>query len=221
MRLLLIEDETDLSQLIARALERAGIAVDCAVDCDTAAAAWRTVRYDVAVVDRRLPDADGLDLVKERRAQGDRTPVLMLTARDAVADRIAGLNAGADDYMLKPFDMDELVARVKALLRRPRGVLGAILEAGNIALDTVNRSVEVAGAAVLLTRREMALLELLMRREGKVLAKSVIEDSLYSHDDEVSANSIEVAVHRLRRKLEDASATVSVQTVRGVGYFLA
>jgi DNA-binding response OmpR family regulator len=221
MRVLLVEDEVELAAIIASALQRAGVAVDLVEDWDSADAAWAAVRYDAAVIDRGLPDGDGLDLVKQRRDGGDRTPVIILTARDAVADRIAGLNAGADDYLLKPFDMGELIARVHAVLRRPRDGLGAVLRSGNIALDTLDRSVSVAGRPVQMTRRELGLLELLMRREGRVVAKAAIEESLYSQNDEVSGNSVEVAVHRLRRRLEDSASTVAVRTVRGVGYFLA
>ncbi len=221
MRVLLVEDEVELAAIIASALQRAGVAVDLVEDCSSADAAWAAVRYDAAVIDRGLPDGDGLDLIKQRRDTGDRTPVIILTARDAVADRIAGLNAGADDYLLKPFDMGELIARVHAVLRRPRDGLGAVLRSGNIALDTLDRSVSVEGRPVQMTRRELGLLELLMRREGRVVAKAAIEESLYSQNDEVSGNSIEVAVHRLRRRLEDSGSTVGVRTVRGVGYFLS
>ena len=221
MRVLLVEDEGELAEIIASALQAAGVAVDLVEDWASADAAWATVRYDAAVVDRGLPDGDGLDLIKQRRDGGDRTPVIILTARDAVADRIAGLNAGADDYLLKPFDMGELIARVHALLRRPRDGLGSVLRAGNIALDTLDRSVSVGGRPVQMTRRELGLLELLMRREGRVVAKAAIEESLYSQNDEVSGNSVEVAVHRLRRRLEDSASTIGVRTVRGVGYFLA
>jgi DNA-binding response OmpR family regulator len=159
--------------------------------------------------------------LEERRARDDHTPILILTARDGLPDRVKGLNAGADDYLLKPFAMDELVARLKALLRRPGAALGRVLEAGNLQLDTVNRAVEIGGQPLVLGRRELALLELLLRRAGRVVAKSAIEDGLYGFDEAASANSVEAHVSRLRKKLEAAGASFSIHTVRGVGYLLA
>jgi DNA-binding response OmpR family regulator len=173
-----------------------------------------------AVVDLGLPDGDGLDLLRELRTGGNQTPVLVLTARDAVEDRVRGLDTGADDYLVKPFAMAELVARAKALLRRPGGALGAILKAGNISFDTIERDVMIGGSSLVLPRRESAILEHLMRRLGRVVPKSVLEEKLYGIDDEHGSNTIPVHVHHLRRKLSDCRANAEIHTVRGVGYLL-
>jgi DNA-binding response OmpR family regulator len=148
-------------------------------------------------------------------------PILILTARDAVEDRVAGLNAGADDYLTKPFAIAELVARIKALLRRPGGVLGMTLEAGNLRLDTVGRELTVAATRVRLSRRELAILEQMMRRLGRIVPKAVLEEKLYGIDEEPGSNPIPVHVHHLRRQLEAAGASVIIHTIRGVGYILA
>ena len=167
-----------------------------------------------------MPDGDGLELLRELRTCGNRTPILVLTARDAVEDRVCGLDTGADDYLVKPFAMTELIARTKALLRRPGGALGMTLKAGNISFDTVERDVRIADTALVLPRRESAILEHLMRRLGRVVPKSIFEEKLYGLDDEHGSNTIPVHVHHLRRKLLDAGATAEIHTVRGVGYLL-
>ncbi|MGB6394330.1 MAG: winged helix-turn-helix domain-containing protein [Bradyrhizobium sp.] len=154
------------------------------------------------------------------RSARNAVPVLVLTARDAVEARVAGLNAGADDYLVKPFAMAELIARVKALLRRPGGALGATLQAGNVAFNTIERHVDVGATALVLTRREGAVLEHLMRRLSRVVPKAVLEEKLYGIDDELASNAIPVHVHHLRRKLLEANSTVEIHTVRGVGYLL-
>ena len=143
-----------------------------------------------------------------------------LTARDVVEDRVAGLNAGADDYLTKPFAMSELIARIKALLRRPGGVLGITLEAGNLSLDTIGRELSVAGKPVRLSRQELAILEQMMRRFGRIVPKAVLEEKLYGIDEEPDSNTIPVHVHHLRRQLEAARASVMIHTIRGVGYIL-
>jgi len=221
MRLLVVEDNERLATFVVQGLKAAGFAVDQVGLAADALAALSTARYDAVVLDLGLPDSDGMSVLQEARGRGEATPVLVLTARDGLADRVKGLNAGADDYLLKPFAMDELVARLKALLRRPGAALGQLLEAGNLRLDTVNRAVEVDGRALLLGRREIALLELLLRRAGRVVAKSALEDGLYGFDEQASANSVEANVSRLRKKLEVAGVTVTIHTVRGVGYLLA
>jgi DNA-binding response OmpR family regulator len=155
------------------------------------------------------------------RAAGKALPILILTARDAVEDRVAGLNAGADDYLTKPFAMTELVARIKALLRRPGSVLGMTLEAGNIRLDTIGRELSIGGNPVRLSRRELAILEQMMRRFGRIVPKAVLEEKLYGIDEEPDSNPIPVHVHHLRRNLEAAGANIEIHTIRGVGYVLA
>jgi DNA-binding response OmpR family regulator len=220
MRLLLVEDEARIAEIVKRRLEQAGFAVDTVRLCADAREALSLTAYDAAILDLGLPDGDGLNLLTELRSARQRLPVLVLTARDAVEDRVCGLDAGADDYLVKPFAMAELVARTKALLRRPGGALGVTLEAGNIVFDTVGRDVRVAGAGMHLPRRECAILEHLMRRLGRVVPKSVLEEKLYGIDDELGSNAIPVHVHHLRRKLLDAGATAEIHTVRGVGYLL-
>lgn len=221
MRLLLIEDETALLDLVQRSLARAGFTVDVAGTAEGARDALAASRYDAMVLDLGLPDEDGLAVLRELRSKRDSTPVLILTARDGVDDRVTGLNNGADDYLLKPFAVDELIARLKALLRRPNGALGVVLEAGNISFDTIGRTVTIEGRALPLTAREMALLENLLRRVGRVVPKRHLEERIYGFDDEVTPNSLEVLLHRLRRKLTGSGFSGEIHTVRGVGYLLA
>jgi DNA-binding response OmpR family regulator len=220
MRLLVVEDEGRIAELVKAGLARAGFAVDVVGLCGDARAALAVTSYDAAVVDLGLPDGDGLHLVRELRKEGNQTPVLVLTARDAVEDRVCGLDTGADDYLVKPFAMTELVARTKALLRRPGGALGITLKAANISFDTIERDVRIGGISLTLPRRESAILEHLMRRLGRVVPKSLLEEKLYGLDDEHGSNTIPVHVHHLRRKLLDGGANAEIHTVRGVGYLL-
>jgi DNA-binding response OmpR family regulator len=220
MRLLVVEDEARISEILKAALERAGFTVDAVNLCGDAREALAVTAYDAAVLDLGLPDGDGLRLLSELRAAGNGLPILVLTARDAVEDRVCGLDTGADDYLVKPFAMAELIARAKALLRRPGGALGTTLRAANVSFDTIGRDVRVGDTAILLARREAAILEHLMRRVGRVVPKSVLEERLYGIDDELESNAIPVHVHHLRRKLLDAGATAEIHTVRGVGYLL-
>jgi DNA-binding response OmpR family regulator len=218
MRLLLVEDNARLAGFVAQGLSAAGFTVDTVGLADEALAALATTRYDACVLDLGLPDADGLSILKSLRGRREQTPVLILTARDGVADRIAGLNLGADDYVLKPFALEELVARVKALLRRPGAALGVVLELGDVTLDTAARAVAVGGKPVVLSRLELMLLEELLRRAGRVVARAIIEDSLHGFSDSVTPNSLEALVSRLRKKLVAAGANIEIHTVRGVGY---
>ena len=220
MRLLFIEDNPKLAQHTIRGLEKAGFAVDHVAEGEDAVAAAATTRYDIAVLDLGLPDIDGMTVLKQIRESGNQLPILILTARDDINDRIAGLNSGADDYLLKPFAFDELTARIKALLRRPGHILGLKLETGNLAYDTLAREATVDGKALRLSRRELDILEQLMRRAGRVVPKDVLEESIYGFDQEINSNSIEVALHRLRKRLLNAGVTATIHTMRGVGYIL-
>ena len=221
MRLLVIEDEDRLSGILKSKLGEIGFTVDIAGSAEDASIALELINYDAAVLDLGLPDGDGLAVLIAARAAGKALPILILTARDAVEDRVAGLNAGADDYLTKPFAMTELVARIKALLRRPGSVLGITLEVGNIRLDTIGRELLIGGNPVRLSRRELAILEQMMRRFGRIVPKAVLEEKLYGIDEEPDSNPIPVHVHHLRRQLEAAGANIEIHTIRGVGYVLA
>lgn len=220
MRLLVVEDETRIVEVLRAALGRAGFVVDAVTTVANARAAVPFIAYDAIILDLGLPDGDGLELLGELRRAGNRIPVLVLTARDAVEARVTGLDAGADDYLIKPFAMAELIARTKALLRRPGQALGMVLEAGNIVFDTIGRDVRVGSAVLPLARQELAILEHLMRRLGRVVPKAVLEEKLYGIDEELGSNAIPVHVHHLRRKLAEAGAGAEVHTVRGIGYLL-
>jgi DNA-binding response OmpR family regulator len=221
VRLLVIEDEARLSDILKSRLGDLGFAVDIAGSAADAGAALELINYDAAVLDLGLPDVDGLAVLTTARRIGKALPILILTARDAIEDRVARLNAGADDYLTKPFAMSELIARIKAVLRRPGGVLGITLDAGNLRLDTVGRELTVAGIPDRLSRRELAILEQMMRRFGRIVPKAVLEEKLYGIDEEPDSNTIPVHVHHLRRQLESASASLAIHTIRGVGYILA
>ena len=221
MRLLVVEDEPRIAELVRVALGRAGFVADTVATCADARATLALNPYDAAILDLGLPDGDGLAVIGEARRAGKPLPILVLTARDAIEDRVNGLDAGADDYLVKPFAMSELIARTKALLRRPGGALGTVLKAGNISFDTLGRDVSVGNAPLALARREAAILEHLMRRLGRVVPKTVLEEKLYGMDDELESNAIPVHVHHLRHKLVDGGATAEIHTVRGVGYLLA
>jgi DNA-binding response OmpR family regulator len=218
MRLLLVEDNDRLAQFVVKGLSDAGFTTDRVGSLEDASAAMAAARFDALVLDLGLPDGDGGEWLKERRAGGESVPALILTARASTGDKVKGLNAGADDYLSKPFEMAELVARLKALLRRPGGALALTLELANIRFDTVNRETTVAGRVVVLSRSELTLLELLLRRAGRVVVRRTLEEGLYGFDDDVGPNSLEAHVSRLRKKLEAAGATVQIHTLRGVGY---
>jgi len=220
VRLLVVEDEVRIGEILKSSLQRAGFAVDVVRLYADAREALALTAYDAAILDLGLPDGDGLALLSELREARQGLPILILTARDAVEDRVSGLDTGADDYLVKPFAIAELIARLKALLRRPDGALGLVLQAGNIKLDTIGRDVRVGSTPLQLPRRECAILEHLMRRQGRVVPKSVLEEKLYGMDDELESNAIPVHVHHLRRKLQEAKAKAEIHTIRGVGYLL-
>jgi DNA-binding response OmpR family regulator len=221
VRLLVIEDEPRIAEILKSGLQRAGFVVDVVRLCADAREALALTAYDAAILDLGLPDGDGMDLLAELRSARNGVPILVLTARDAIEDRVSGLDAGADDYLIKPFATAELIARTKALLRRPGGALGVTLQAGNVLLDTIGRDVRVGGVPLHLPRRECAILEHLMRRQGRVVPKTVLEEKLYGIDDELESNAVPVHVHHLRRRLQESKATAEIHTVRGVGYLLA
>jgi DNA-binding response OmpR family regulator len=220
VRLLLIEDNERFAALLKQGLAGAGFTVDVLATAAVASAALDTGRWDVVVLDRGLPDADGLDVLTQMRRRSDTTPVLILTAHGSLKDRVVGLQSGADDYLVKPFALEELVARLQALLRRPGNLLGLALRLGNLTLDTVARQVFVDDKPIAFSAREIAVLEHLLRRSGRVVTKTLLESSLYGPSQEVGSNAVEVHVHRLRRHLVETGASVHVHTVRGVGYMI-
>jgi DNA-binding response OmpR family regulator len=220
MRLLVVEDNAKLSELLAQGLAQAGFESDRVARLSAAEEALAATTYSAMILDLGLPDGDGRSLVTSLRAKGDHIPVLMLTARDGLEDKVAGLASGADDYLVKPFAFEELIARLRALLRRPGEFLGNSISAGNVTFDTVGRQVFVTGAPVSFSARESALLEILIRRPGRVVPKRVVEDQLFGLSEEVRSNAVEVNIHRLRKQLADSGADIEVHTVRGVGYIL-
>jgi len=221
LRLLVVEDEDRLAGIVKTQMGAAGFVADLVGSAADAVAALELTNYDAAVLDLGLPDRDGVTVLTAARGMGKTLPILILTARDAIEARVAGLNAGADDYLTKPFAMAELIARVQALLRRPGGVLGITLEAGNLRLDTVGRELTIDGVPVRLPRQELAVLEQMMRRLGRIVPKAVLEEKLYGYDEEPDSNTIPVHVHHLRRQMQGARASLTIHTVRGVGYILA
>ena len=220
MRLLLIEDNPRLAGLIRDGLQGQGFAVDWCGTVAGAETALQVNAYDLLLLDLGLPDGDGLELLRTIRRGKDTTPILILTARGGLDDRVSGLDAGADDYLVKPFQIPELAARCRALMRRPGAVLGTILACGNVGLNTAERSVTVAARPVEMPPREVDLLEHLLRRGGHVVAKAALENSLYAMDAEVTPNALEAVVSRLRKRLAAANADILVKTVHGVGYAL-
>lgn len=220
MRLLVVEDNRRLSEYVAEALRTRGFAVDSVESGTEADAAIATTAYDAIILDLGLPDMDGIAWLGTVRNRLNQMPVLILTARDGVENLVTGLNAGADDYLRKPFELEELVARIRALLRRPGHVLGTQLTHGNVSLDTNTRELTVNAVLVDLGRRECGALELLLRRADRVVSKTAIEEAIYAFGEEVASNAIEVLIHRLRKRLQQANADIQIHTLRGVGYML-
>jgi len=214
MRLLLVEDDRMIGEAVRLGLKRQGITVDWVEDAPAARTALKTETFDLVLLDLGLPGMDGLTLLRALRSAGEQVPVLILTARDSVDDRIKGLDAGADDYLAKPFDLDELAARVRAVLRRNSGRAEPVIEHLGVTLNPANHEVTRDGAAVTLSQREFALLSALLERPGNVLSRAQLEERLYGWGEEVESNAVEVHIHNLRKKL----GTTYIQNVRGVGY---
>jgi len=221
MRLLLVEDNEELSGLLVKSLAAAGFGADAVATAADALSVLGSTYYAAAILDLGLPDEDGLTVLRALRTRQNALPVLILTARDGVTDRVAGLRAGADDYLVKPFAIEELVARLEALLRRPGQLLGRSLELGNLVFDTAARQLFIGGVPQILSARELALLEILMRRSGRVVPKRTVEDQIFGLASDVGSNAIEVYVHRLRKSLQDYGASAAIHTIRGVGYLIA
>jgi two-component system OmpR family response regulator len=218
MRILIVEDDPVLADGLTRSLRHAEYAVDCATDGGKADHILAAQSYDLVILDLGLPQLDGFEVLRRLRRRGAKVPVLMLTARDALQDRVRGLDLGADDYLTKPFDLPELEARVRALIRRGQSGGTSLLVHGPLSLDTAGRRATLGGEPLDLSAREFGVLEVLMMRTGRVVGKEQLAEQLYGWEEEVGANAIEVYVHRLRRKLEPAG--VSIRTIRGLGYLL-
>ncbi|QOZ76896.1 DNA-binding response regulator [Bradyrhizobium sp. CCBAU 53351] len=220
MRILLVEDEAEMACALASALKRYDMVVDHA---RTLAEAEEAISADVhaaVLLDRQLPDGDGLALIPKLRARAEGVPIIVLTARGELADRIAGLDGGADDYLAKPFAVEELLARLRAVLRRPAGLSPEIIHAGRLAFDLSHREASIDGTPFELPRRELLVLEKLVRRIGRTVLRSALEEAVYNFDDEIQSNALDTHVSRLRRKLADADAGIEIHGIRGVGYLL-
>ncbi len=220
MRLLAVEDERELSELVKANLGRHGFAVDLAPTLADAQACLNTTAYDVILLDLQLPDGDGLSLLKAVREAGQTIPVIALTARDTIADRVAGLNQGADDYLVKPFALDELVARIHAVVRRMGGASAVVLRLGNLSFNPATQEVSVGEVSVTVPRRELSTLEVLMRAAGRVVTRDRLLDELYGHGEEPASNAVDSHISRLRKRLSEAGSDVSIQVIRGVGYVM-
>jgi DNA-binding response OmpR family regulator len=218
MKILLVEDDPTLGDAVMRATRQAGFAVDWTRDGVQADNALADYAYDAVLLDLGLPRREGLDVLRRLRKRGATLPVMILTARDSVEERVRGLDAGADDYLLKPFALDEMLARLRALLRRAHGVVDTEIRVGRLCFDSVKRQARIDEVPLSLSAREIEVLEILLSHAGRVTAKEAIADRLTGWDEEVGENAVEVYIHRLRRKLEGSDAVI--RTLRGLGYLL-
>ncbi|WP_315835464.1 response regulator transcription factor [Bradyrhizobium prioriisuperbiae] len=220
MRILLVEDQPDMASALRVALTHHDMIIDHAPDLSEAEIIAADGNYDAVVLDRRLPDGDGLSIIPKLRASGNTVPILVLTARGDLEDRIAGLNSGADDYLAKPFSFEELLARLRAILRRPASVQSDIVRIGRLSFDLTHREASVDGKPLEFPRRELLVLETLIRRMGRMVQRSSMMEAVYGIDDDVQPNALDTHVSRLRRKLAEAEAGVTINGVRGLGYLL-
>lgn len=220
MRILLVEDEPEMAGALATALKAYDMVVDHVPNLAEAEEAISADAHVAVLLDRQLPDGDGLALIPKLRARATGVPIIVLTARGELADRIAGLDGGADDYLAKPFAVEELMARLRAVLRRPAGLKPDIVHAGRLAFDLGHREASVDGRPLELPRRELLVLETLLRRMGRTVLRSTLENAVYNFDDEIQSNALDTHVSRLRRKLSEADARVEIHGIRGVGYLL-
>ena len=216
MRILLVEDDNMIGESVVAGLECEDYAVDWVKDGNSAIIAINTTAFSLVILDLGLPGKDGIQVLREIRSRQNTTPVLVTTARDTVEDRIKGLDSGADDYLIKPYDLDELSARIRALIRRSNGRADPAIERGNLHISPATREVTYKGQPVILSSKEYALLVALAERRGVVWSRAQLEEKLYNWDNTVGSNAIEVHIHHLRKKLDDSA----IKTVRGVGYVL-
>ena len=218
MRVLVVEDERRIADFICKGLSEQGYAVDIAYDGGEALDWVEVAEFDVIVLDVMLPVRDGIEVCRTLRERGQRTPILMLTARDAIEDRVRGLDSGADDYLVKPFAFAELMARIRALTRREPATKGTVLHVADLVLDTTTREVSREGEHIELTTKEYALLEYLMRHPNQVLTRTMIAEHVWNYDFDNATNVIDVHIRNLRRKIDDPFPTKLIHTVRGAGY---
>jgi DNA-binding response OmpR family regulator len=216
MRVLLVEDDRMIGESLRTALRRSGYAVDWVRDGRAADETLATERFELVLLDLGLPQRDGVEVLRALRTRGDRTPVIVVTARDSLESRVQGLDAGADDYIVKPFELDEMLARMRAVVRRQAGRAEPAIKVGAVELEPATREVRRDGVALALSAREYAVLEALMMRPGAILSRAQLEDRLYGWGEELESNAISVYVHQLRRKLGEGF----IHTVRGVGYYV-
>jgi DNA-binding response OmpR family regulator len=221
MRLLIVEDNIELARLVAGGLTAAGYETDIVGGADEARDAVRCVSYAAMILDLGLPDGDGLSILHELRRRMDPLPVLVLTARSGLQDRVNGLRSGADDYLAKPFALEELVARLEAILRRPGQLLGSSLHLANLVYDTESRQIFIDDVPRVFSSRETSVLEILLRRQGRVVPKKNVEDHIFGLSGDVASNAVEVYVSRLRKQLGEYGAKIMIHTIRGVGYLMA
>jgi DNA-binding response OmpR family regulator len=220
MRILLVEDEPEMAAALAAALKGYDMVVDHVPNLAEAEEAISADVHSAVLLDRQLPDGDGLTLIPKLRARAESVPIIVLTARGDLADRIAGLDSGADDYLAKPFAVEELLARLRAVLRRPASLQLEIIRAGRVAFDCGHREVSVDGRPLDLPRRELLVLETLLRRMGRTVLRATLEEAVYNFDDEIASNALDAHVSRLRRKFAETDAGVEIHSIRGVGYLL-
>ncbi len=220
MRVALVEDNPDLRSLISKHLEAAGIHVDSAENGDAALNLIDPDVHNLVILDRGLPDMEGLELLQILREEKIKTPVLILTAKDGLGDKVDGLNSGADDYLVKPFEMDELIARIYALNRRPSEVVNRVLKIGDLSFLPAENKLMIGDETYEVSTKERDALETLMRLPGRVISKEKLQNTIYGHSEEGSANSVEVILHRLRKKLKSTNATVEIRNLRGIGYLM-
>jgi DNA-binding response OmpR family regulator len=218
VRLLLIEDEIEMARALMVVLIQHHYVVDHIPTIEDAREAIKSKVHDAIILDRHLPDGDGLSFLREMRDAGDTTPVIVLTARNAPTDRVLGLNDGADDYLGKPFLADELVARLRAIVRRSDNYESKTIAEGNISLDLEHKEARIGDTIIALSRREVLVLEMLMRRAGRTVLRRALEEAVYGYDDEIQSNALDSHVSRLRKKLADIGATVEIHSIRGLGY---
>jgi len=220
MKILLVEDETRLAEAVAASLSKKGIAVDHTALLGDAIELARQQTYDAILLDRRLPDGDGITFIPWLRSAGVVTPVIVLTARNEPAERVAGLDVGADDYLGKPFLMEELFARLRAVLRRPSALAEPSIVAGRMTVDPIRMDVTVGDLQLDLPRRELMVLVTLAKRKGRTVLRSALETEIYNYEETIQSNALDAHVSRLRKRLTDADAGVSIHNIRGVGYLL-